>query len=54
MGKITNNGGWKYSAQELVYSTDGGQTWHSYDPRVFRINDLIGLSSECSTIGTLE
>ncbi len=50
MAKITDNGGYKYSAQELKFSTDGGQTWNSYTPPVYRMGDLIGLSSECQGI----
>ena len=47
---IENNGGYRYNAQELKFSTDGGQTWNSYDPPVYRIGDLIGLSSECASV----
>lgn len=48
--KITDNGGYKFTAQELVYSTDGGMTWNSYNPKVYRIGDLVGLSAECQGI----
>lgn len=48
--KITDNGGFKYSAQELKYSIDGGQTWNSYNPPVYRMGNLIGLSAECAGV----
>lgn len=50
MAKITDNGGYKYTAQELKFSTDGGQTWQSYNPKVYRMGDLVGLSSDCASI----
>lgn len=47
MAKITDNGNYKFTAQELKYSIDGGMTWNSYDPPVYRIGDLVGFSTDC-------
>lgn len=48
--KITDNGGYRYNAQELKWSNDGGMTWNSYSPKIYRMGDLVGLSAECQGI----
>ena len=48
--KITDNGNWKFSAQELKWSNDGGMTYNSYSPPVYRMGDLVGLSSDCASM----
>lgn len=49
---IENNGHFLYKAQEKKYSTDGGVTWKSYNPPVYRIGDLVSNepSHLCDTI----
>lgn len=48
---IENNGYARYTAQEKKYSVDG-ITWHSYDPPIYRIGDLIELNStDCGYSG---
>lgn len=46
MARLSKNGVNKYIAQEKQYSTDGGNTWHSYEPPIYRIGDLIELDSD--------
>lgn len=48
MGKLTDNGYAKYSQQEKKYSLDGGVTWNSYNPKVYRMGNLIDMfSTDC-------
>ena len=48
--KITDNGNYLWTSQELKWSNDGGMTWNSYSPKVYRIGNLVGLSSLCASI----
>lgn len=50
MAKITDNGNYLFKAEELKWSNDGGMTYNSYSPKVYRMGDLVGLSSKCASI----
>lgn len=48
MSRLSNNGFAKYSCQEKKFSLDGGRTWNSYEPKVYRMGNLIEMfSTDC-------
>ena len=38
----------KIKKQEKKYSLDNGETWISYQPRIFRLGEVIEVNTECN------